>query len=234
MVLFLNGGGSAQQITDTYKIFKQCIDTQKPLLYIPLAMTADRYPSCWEWVSKEFSSFEFPQIDMVTSMMEVAEKNLHDYCAVFIGGGNTYKLLKELKESSVFEQLKTYLNNGGVVLGGSAGAIVFGKTIDSCNDEKRVDLKDKTAFNMALGVFLGAHYTNRDKERTERAYANYVARSFDAAVIALPEECTLYIDEKCVCVIGCKPYYLFKNGLVIIQESNVKYTHEEFKALTKL
>jgi len=48
-----------------------------------------------------------------------------DYSFLFIGGGNTFKLLYDLKSSGAFVNIQGYLNNGGVVFGGSAGAIIF-------------------------------------------------------------------------------------------------------------
>ena len=43
---------------------------------------------------------------------------------------NTYKLLKGLKESGAFDKIQEYIQNNGIVVGCSAGAVVCGKDID--------------------------------------------------------------------------------------------------------
>ena len=48
------------------------------------------------------------------------------------GGGNTYKLLNGIKEHSIFNKIIDYLNNDGIIIGCSAGTIIFGYDIDSC------------------------------------------------------------------------------------------------------
>ena len=97
MTLFLNGGGCGKQVKDSYALLKQKVDTSKPLLYIPLAMKKEKYPSCLEWITGELAEFNISKIEMITSAEELCAKNLADYAALFIGGGNTYKLLSELK-----------------------------------------------------------------------------------------------------------------------------------------
>lgn len=120
------------------------IDHEKPLLYIPLAMESEMYSSCLEWIKGELREVDITGIEMVTSAQEITDKDLSQYCAIFIGGGNTFKLLYELKISGAFEKIKAYMDNDGIVFGGSAGAIIFGESLESCilDDTNEVGLKD--------------------------------------------------------------------------------------------
>lgn len=225
MTLFLNGGGCGEQVKESYQLFKKKVDTNKPLLYIPLAMEKEKYPSCLKWITGELAEFNFPKIDMITSAAELCAKNLDDYAALFIGGGNTYKLLAELKSCGAFQKIQAFLEQGGIVFGGSAGAILFGKSIDSCRhaDPNKVGLKEGTGFNQVFGAYIGAHYPNDNPIKTAEATANFTKVSFDAPVIALPEEDTLVIDKEGAKVVGSKPYYIFKNGIAF------KKTNEKLK-----
>ena len=225
MTLFLNGGGCGEQVKESYELFKKKVDTNKPLLYIPLAMEKEKYPSCLEWITGELAEFHFPKIDMITSAEELCAKNVDDYAALFIGGGNTYKLLDELKSCGAFQKIQVFLEQGGIVFGGSAGAILFGKSIDSCRhaDPNEVGLKETVGFNQVFGAYIGAHYPNDNPIKTAEATANFTKVSFDAPVIALPEEDTLVIDKEGAKVVGSKPYYIFKNGIAF------KKTNEKLK-----
>lgn len=113
MRLFLCGGGLGSEANQTYLKFSAMIDIKKPLLYIPLAMKAERYDGCLGWISEELTPYGIEKIEMVRSAQELEMKNLFDYSAVFIGGGNTYKLLHELKQSSCFDKIDHYIRNDG-------------------------------------------------------------------------------------------------------------------------
>lgn len=107
MTLFLNGGGCGEQVKESYALLKQKVDTNKPLLYIPLAMEKEKYPSCLEWISGELADFHFPKIDMITSAEELCAKNLAHYAALFIGGFPVFFItsLFHLKYNSPLELL---------------------------------------------------------------------------------------------------------------------------------
>lgn len=214
MKVFLCGGGDGEKVKDAYKKFNEVIDNRKPLLYIPLAMEEDKYDSCYEWITNELKMVNVPKIEMIRNSSEIMIKDLNDYSAIFIGGGNTFKLLYDLKRTGAFEKIKEYLNNDGVVFGGSAGTIIFGENLNSCklDDKNDVGLEDITGFNVLNGISFLCHYTNRSKEKDEESKNYLLELSKKSKVIALPEEDTLYYNDGVLEVIGDKPYYLFENG----------------------
>ena len=163
MRIFLCGGGCGQQTVDANKKLNEVIDHNKPILYIPLAMPSERYPSCYEWIKDELKGIDVPNIDMVVSGTDLFNKNLENYSALFIGGGNTFKLLKDLKDSGSFEKIKVFIENNGIVFGGSAGAIILGQCIDTCKyaDKNEVDLKDLMGFDVVSHFSFLCHFTNQ-------------------------------------------------------------------------
>ena len=167
MKLFLNGGGDGPQAALAYQRFSEIIDHAKPLLYIPLAMEPERYPGCLAWITEEFKELRLAGINMVSSMEELYRTDFANYCALFLGGGNTYRLLAGLKASGCFEKIADYIRHDGVVFGGSAGAILFGADIDSCacDDNNGTDLTDTAGFDVLNGLSLLCHYTNRSAEK---------------------------------------------------------------------
>ncbi len=218
MKLFLCGGGCGEQTAAVNRVFNAYIDHDKPLLYIPLAMGErdHTYDECYEWIQGELAEVKVPSIDMVRSYEELAAKNLPDYGAIFIGGGNTFELLKGMKDSGAFAKMEEYIRNDGVVMGGSAGAIIFGKDIMTAiaMDPNDVALEDTAGFNALDDCSIFPHYTNEWTPEAHVRFTEFIEKytSEKEAVYALPEEDTIFINGDQVQVIGDRPYYFFEGG----------------------
>lgn len=215
MKLILNGGGDGKSVQSARKLLNSLINHDKKILYIPFAWPDPTYDGCLEFMTNELSDVDKRGIDMVKSTDELMNKNFNDYACIYIGGGNTYKLLNDLKVSGAFDKIKNYLiNDNGIVYGGSAGAIIFGKDLDSCNtdDENIVGLIDNTGFNMINGYSLLCHFTSREPEKTELSRIYLTELSKTKPVYAIPEEDTIYINEDKIEFLGDRPYYEFING----------------------
>lgn len=226
MQLILCGGGSGEQNILANQKLNEIIDHVRPLLYVPLAMDEDEYPydSCYEWIQGELSNVDIPSIEMVRTFEELASKKLQSYTAIFIGGGNTYKLLSGLKQSGAFDNIKNYINNDGIVIGGSAGAVIFGYDIDIIEsmDPNNVELKDTKGFDVLQGVSIFPHYTNKKSKLTEQEnevrlnkFTTSIVKFLKSVgeVIAIPEEDAIYINDDKVEILGTRPYYTFKNEI---------------------
>ena len=225
MKLILCGGGSGEQNYYANKKLNEIIDHNKPLLYVPLAMDESDHPydSCYEWINEELAQVQLSGIDMVRSFEELGQKDYDNYCALFIGGGNTYKLLKGIKDSGAFEKIKEFINNGGIVVGGSAGAVIFGCDIDiiSTMDPNDVALIDTKGFNVMNGVSIFPHYTNTKSKLSEEenlARLNNFTNAIkhfsmtNGNVIAIPEEDAIFVNNGELEILGNKPFFFFKNG----------------------
>ena len=225
MRLFLNGGGCGKQTVLTFKEINKIIDHNKPVLYIPLAMDESEhsYDSCYEWIQDEISVIDIPSIEMVRSFEELEEKNFDKYSLIFIGGGNTYKLLNGIKSTKTYNKLKEYIANDGIVYGSSAGTVIFGKDISIIEvmDKNEIGIKDTSGFNLLNDLYVFVHYTNyrsklseeENKQLTEK-YTKFIEEyaKNNKKVIAIPEEDSIFFDGKDIKIIGELPYYIFENG----------------------
>ena len=106
-------------------------------------------------------------------------------------------------------------------MGGSAGALVFGKSIDTClktelninsTDENLVGLKDTTGFDKINGYSLFVHY-QRKPDQLEKTAIN-IERLLDNGhkIICLPEETSLWINNHLIQVVGQKPAEVFADN----------------------
>ena len=215
MKLVLNGGGVGKAATSARKLLNGIIDHNKKILYVPFAWPDPTFSGCLEFMTDELSDIDKAGIDMVSTPEELMGKDFCEYACLYIGGGNTYKLLGCLKTSGAYEKIRQYLlEDDGIVYGGSAGAIIFGKDLDSCNtdDENCVGLVDHTGFNMLNGYSLLCHYTSREPERTEVSRRYLLELSKAKPIFAIPEEDTIYVDDDMIKFVGPRLYSEFVNG----------------------
>ena len=223
MKLFLCGGGSGKQILNALYKFSNVIDKKKPILYIPLAMDSKKYDSCYEWFKNELKNINLDKFKMIRSSLELSKTDLNNYSALFIGGGNTYKLLHELKQNDNYNKIKTFLKNDGIIFGGSAGAIIFGKDIDSCllDDKNEVNLKDTKGFDYLNEYSILCHLKSKNFNRNLKYLQDY---SINSKLIYLPEDDVIFINDAKIGIIGTSKYVIFKNG---------KYVFHNFANLKK-
>lgn len=217
MNIFLCGGGDGAQVTAAYRRLSEVIDRTKPCLYIPLAMEPHLYDGCLDWITAELAPLALPGIDMVRSSEDLTARALDRYSFLFLGGGNTFRLLYELKRTAAFAHIQTYLDeSGGTVFGGSAGAIVFGYDLSACrlDDENTVSLTDTKGFDVLCGASLLCHYTNRAPEKIarSRAYLSILSKAEHRRIYALPEELTLFVHDGETEVLGDGVYSVFEEG----------------------
>lgn len=215
MKLFLCGGGSGNQITLANNKFAKLLDKTKPILYIPLAMDEKKYDGCKEWFRAEIKHFNHDKFEMVESSLELSQKNFNNYSALFIGGGNTFKLLNDIKQNGNYEKIVEYLNNDGIIFGGSAGAIIFGEDINSCliDDGNKVGLDNTKGFNFLKDYSLLCHLKNKNLNKNLEYLSVF---SKNRKMLYLAEESVVFINNNKISLIGDNKYVIFKNGKYFI------------------
>lgn len=211
MRLFLSGGGSGQNSFDLDKKFIEAIDSKKPVLYIPIAInpTKHPYPECLKWLQSNFKPIGFENFVMWTES-DLSNKSIKDFeqfAGIYIGGGNTFKLLKELREFGTIEILRVLAEKNIPIYGGSAGALVFAYTIATATlyDVNDVALTDLKGLNLIHNFNIWVHY-NDSMDPLIQAYRSQ--HNFEK-IIAIPENAGLLITDENIETVGPSKVSIF-------------------------
>ena len=207
MRVALGGGGGAADSRLLDQVFATWIGSQGKLLYLPCALRGIRpFQSCWECITVTFASLNVTNITMWTELSEHQASEIDEFDAVYIGGGNTFTLLAELRKSGFENHLREYVRRGKAVYGGSAGAAVLGRDIRTVNylDRNEVGLVETKGLDLAEGHAIWVHYQPQDDSLID-AYV----RQYQQPVIALSERSGIVIEQEGMRTVGFEPAYRF-------------------------
>mgnify|MGYP000387664151 CR=1 FL=1 len=184
--IFLGGGGDTATSFKFDEYFFSCLSSHAKILYIPVAMRRGvvGYESCFDWFSGvigQYSTTKNIDFEMILENDEI--KSLNKFEAIYIGGGNTYYLLKYLNHQNRGQSIIEYLQNGGMLYGGSAGAIVLGKDIRTVEMENDAGSTSSAGLNLLGGKSVLCHYHEGLKIN-----ASAMARVLQSPILALPED----------------------------------------------
>ena len=199
--IFLGGGGNETQAKEIDDLYGKTVGVGAKVLYIPIAWTKpEQFNSCFEWFKKSYARFDF-EIEMLTDLNSVDHSFLEEFDSIYIGGGNTFALLKTLKETNFIDSLYKFIDSGRPVYGGSAGAIVLGENISTAfignqTDENKVQLTDFSGLNVCNGYSIKAHY-EREVEVVKKFSAEH-----NTPVLNIPEDGGVFIEGDKMTLVG--------------------------------
>lgn len=205
--IILAGGGGADDSRLLDELFASWLGLHSELLYLPIALRGMRsFDSCLEWITETFAPLNITHITMWTDLTGHQFDELKRFDAIYIGGGNTYSLLAELIYSGFHRHLKTYANEGGIIYGGSAGAVVLGKDIRTVSqvDRNNAGIKEVECLNLANDHAIYSHYEPLNDHIIEE-----FVQTYQHPVLAIPERSGVVIDSGRMRSVGFQPSYRF-------------------------
>ena len=144
------------------------------LLYITIAVEGEK-DTDRTWLEEEYETILDLGIKEENIKEFKYEENIdfEDYDAIYMIGGNTFYLLKELREKKLDVKIKHAIDNGVIYIGSSAGSIILVKTIESAlpYDENWVNLNNFEGLNMIDGIIIP--HANRKQEFLKEAKEKY-------------------------------------------------------------
>jgi dipeptidase E len=118
--------------------------------------------------------------------------------AIFVGGGNTFHLLKSLQDLNLVNAIQEAVTAGIPYAGWSAGSNIAGPTICTTNDMPIVQPSSFNALHL-IPFQLNPHYTeavldNHGGETRKQRLEEYLVANQYSKVICLPEATYLEIE----------------------------------------
>ena len=110
-------------------------------------------------------------LDIKGKSREELKNFMFDKDVLWVRGGNSYYLLKYLKESKFDEVIKDFIASGKPYIGVSAGSYIICPTIELSTEENKVDLNDLSALGI-VPFLIKAHYTAEDAESVKKKMAS--------------------------------------------------------------
>jgi dipeptidase E len=209
--IVISGGGDENQTSEIDRHFASILNPDLPLLYIPLAMESSTasYESCYEWITGVFRPLGIVNIEMWTELENKSLEDLQNFSGVYLGGGNTFRLLKILNDNHFTNVIKAFVKSGGSIYGGSAGGIVLGSHIMTAenSDENKEGTGDYAGLQLLGKYAVQCHY-----EKKDHPFILSFIKEYQLPVIALSEETGLYIKEHRIQVIGNKDAVVYNEG----------------------
>ena len=139
--------------------------SQIKLLYITIAVDGE-LDDDRTWLEEEYVTILNLGIkeENITSYKYEENIDFCDYDAIYMMGGNTFYLLKELREKHLDDRLRQAIEKGVIYIGSSAGSIVLGETIETSlpYDENWVKLDNFEGLKIVDGIIIP--HANRKQE----------------------------------------------------------------------
>ncbi|MBU3072410.1 Type 1 glutamine amidotransferase-like domain-containing protein [Clostridium estertheticum] len=108
---------------------------------------------------------------------EYDERKINDIFqsdAIHLSGGNTFYFLYLLKKRNLVKSLQLYVEQGGILIGISAGSIILSKTIDMAQfgDEDIVGIEDRSSLGIVDFQFM-PHWSDDESIKYLKVLKDY-------------------------------------------------------------
>ena len=182
------------------------------LVFVPFALRDHE-----AYTAKVWGRFEVVGIDVrgvrpegsAAAVVEAAE-------ALFVGGGNTFRLLDTLQRTGLLEAIRRRARRGTPYLGASAGTNLAAPTIKTTNDMPIVQPASFAALDL-VPFQINPHYVDPDLssrhmgETREERLREFLEEN-DAVVLALREGAWLRVEERRAALGGLRGARIFRRG----------------------
>ena len=195
-------------------------------LFIGLASSfADSYYKKLKDIYKDLGCITGKISNKTLTHMEVVEKKIKEADIIYIGGGDTYKLMSDVKKTGMDKMLDEALKRGCVMSGVSAGGIIWCKNGLSdykilSNESDKFHLIDGLGY---LDFTFVPHFSKNDNRKTD---LKEIIKDKDVKVLGFDNCTAIVVEDKNVRYIRSQEdrnvYEVsYKNGKYIENKINI-------------
>jgi dipeptidase E len=204
---------------------------EKPVkaLFIPYAAVTFSYDEYETKVNDRFKEIGHSVVSI--HRFDDPKKAVEEADAIVVGGGNTWKLVRTMRDKGIIKLVAKRVKKGVSYIGWSAGSNVVCPTLRTTNDMPIIDPK---GFDVAKLVpfqinphYLDAHPKGHGGETREDRIREFITENPDVYVVGLREGTMLSLEGKMLKLIGKKPARIFKYG----QETRELKAKDDFNFL---
>lgn len=206
---YAHGNVFLEHVKEEIEDFIKGIDS---ILFIPYALAdRDKYTKLAQAYFKKINK----NLESVHTSND-PKKAVQKAQAIFVGGGNTFRLLKELYEADLVDILKSRLKEGIPYIGSSAGANIASPAIKTTNDMPIVQTPTLNALGM-ISFQINSHYIDHDpnskhKGESRELRIHQFHEENTATVVGLREGAWLRIEGSRIRLGGMNGAKVFKKG----------------------
>lgn len=191
------------------------------ILFIPYAGVTLSYREYTEKVNQALAEFNI-KVRSIEDFDNKADA-IETASAIFVGGGNTFHLLRELQNQGLVEPLRNKVLTGAPYIGWSAGSNVACPTICTTNDMPIVQPKSFEALDF-IDFQINPHFTTKTiadhgGESRVMRLQEYLAANPTQIVTCLPEATYLEIRDNKIYYTGTNSATILSSKETIVLES---------------
>jgi dipeptidase E len=187
--------------------FASWLKAKARVLYLPIALGWEEsaYAKAEAWIRSVFEPLGIAGMIMWTNLSSHRPEELGDFDGMYIGGGNTFRLLFELRRTGFGTAMLAFAEGGRPIYGGSAGAAVLGRDITTVShiDSNSVGLTDTRGLSLVGECYVWVHYQD-----SHRMLVEQYLKSRGGRCLVLTERSAAAIDGKRMSSVGFDPAYL--------------------------
>ena len=194
------------------KEIRNFFGNSKTVLFFPFALS-----DCDGYAAKAKTRFEAMGYGLESiHNFGNRQKAVKQADAIFIGGGNTFRLLRALQDFELLESIRQKVKSGAPYIGTSAGANVAGPTIKTTKDMPIV--QPRSFDSLSLVPFqISPHYLDPDPgsthmgETQEERILQFLEEN-ETPVVGMREGAWIVVENKTITLRGLSGARVFRRG----------------------
>ncbi len=188
--IFISGGGDIPETVEIDQEYFAALPQSAHILYIPTALDTAVFGvgKLQQWFNSLIQTY-LPTASFTMLEDNTEAENLDEFDSIYIGGGNTYKLLAYLLANGYDKGIPRFIQDGKIVYGGSAGAIILGQDIRTVSEENNQDYLQYKGLGLIGNFAIICHY-----DETVKPDLGKLSLELGYPIIALPENAGLQIS----------------------------------------